>query len=104
MTYNLNIRQRKVQFSNVSRFRLSKILDYNCILKVAVPLFPDFKSKEMCIRQKSVALYFIDKLAFRAGNEKDGAQTDTTGCCSLRVKHVKLHKEHDSESALFDLI
>jgi DNA topoisomerase I len=31
----------------------------------------DFKSKEMRIRQRAVALYFIDKLALRAGNEKD---------------------------------
>ena len=31
----------------------------------------DMKSKEMRIRQRAVALYFIDKLALRAGNEKD---------------------------------
>ncbi|GMT00512.1 hypothetical protein PENTCL1PPCAC_22685 [Pristionchus entomophagus] len=31
----------------------------------------DFKSKEMRVRQRAVALYFIDKLALRAGNEKD---------------------------------
>ena len=29
----------------------------------------DFKSKEMRLRQRAVALYFIDKLALRAGNE-----------------------------------
>ncbi len=57
--------------------------------------FSDFKSKEMRVRQRSVALYFIDKLALRAGNEKDEDQADTVGCCSLRVEHIKLHEEHE---------
>jgi DNA topoisomerase IB len=34
----------------------------------------DFKSKEMRVRQRAVALYFIDKLALRAGNEKEEDQ------------------------------
>ena len=51
----------------------------------------DFKSKET--RQRAVALYFIDKLALRAGNEKDEDQADTVGCCSLRVEHITLHPE-----------
>ena len=34
-------------------------------------------------------MYFIDKLALRAGNEKDSDETaDTVGCCSLRVEHI----------------
>lgn len=54
----------------------------------------DFKSKEMKRRQRAVALYFIDKLALRAGNEKDEDEADTVGCCSLRVEHIKLHAKH----------
>ncbi|XP_068116888.1 DNA topoisomerase I, mitochondrial-like isoform X2 [Hyperolius riggenbachi] len=58
----------------------------------------DLKSKEMKIRQRAVALYFIDKLALRAGNEKEEGETaDTVGCCSLRVEHIKLHPELDGE-------
>ncbi|XP_071973366.1 DNA topoisomerase I, mitochondrial-like isoform X2 [Engystomops pustulosus] len=58
----------------------------------------DFKSKEMRIRQRAVALYFIDKLALRAGNEKEEGETaDTVGCCSLRVEHIKLYPELDGE-------
>jgi DNA topoisomerase IB len=57
--------------------------------------FADFKSKEMRVRQRAVALYFIDKLALRAGNEKDEDQADTVGCCSLRVEHITLHEEHE---------
>ena len=60
----------------------------------------DFKSKEMRIRQRSVALYFIDKLALRAGNEKDEDQADTVGCCSLRVEHITLHPEKDGKKMI----
>ncbi len=57
----------------------------------------DMKSKEMRLRQRAVALYFIDKLALRAGNEKDEDQADTVGCCSLRVEHITLHPEYQGE-------
>lgn len=58
----------------------------------------DFKSNEMRIRQRAVAMYFIDKLALRAGNEKDeNEEADTVGCCSLRVEHVKLYEKKDGK-------
>ncbi|NXY88440.1 TOP1M topoisomerase, partial [Alcedo cyanopectus] len=58
----------------------------------------DWKSKEMKKRQIAVALYFIDKLALRAGNEKEEGETaDTVGCCSLRVEHIKLHPKLDGQ-------
>lgn len=33
----------------------------------------------------ATALYFIDKLALRAGHEKDEDEADTVGCCTLKV-------------------
>jgi len=57
----------------------------------------DLRSKEMRVRQRAVALYFIDKLALRAGNEKDDDQADTVGCCSLRFEHLELHEEQDGK-------
>ncbi|GMR33925.1 hypothetical protein PMAYCL1PPCAC_04120, partial [Pristionchus mayeri] len=58
----------------------------------------DFKSTEMGVRQRAVALYFIDKLALRAGNEKDVDEAaDTVGCCSLRCEHIKLHHQLDEK-------
>ncbi len=37
-------------------------------------------------------MYFIDKLALRAGNEKDADESaDTVGCCSLRVEHISMY-------------
>ncbi|XP_017344819.1 DNA topoisomerase I, mitochondrial isoform X2 [Ictalurus punctatus] len=54
-------------------------------------------AREMKQRQRGVALYFIDKLALRAGNEKDDDTADTVGCCSLRVEHITLHKHQDGQ-------
>ncbi|KAI8128183.1 hypothetical protein FF38_08634 [Lucilia cuprina] len=66
----------------------------------------EWKSKEMRVRQRAVALYFIDKLALRAGNEKDEDQADTVGCCSLRVEHVQLHKSLNGKEnvVVFDFL
>uniref|UniRef100_A0A8C5GDI3 DNA topoisomerase I n=1 Tax=Gouania willdenowi TaxID=441366 RepID=A0A8C5GDI3_GOUWI len=58
----------------------------------------DLGSREMKKRQGAVALYFIDKLALRAGNEKEeGESADTVGCCSLRIEHITLHKQLDDK-------
>ncbi|XP_035900565.1 DNA topoisomerase 1 isoform X2 [Anopheles stephensi] len=66
----------------------------------------EWKSKEMRIRQRAVAMYFIDKLALRAGNEKDDDQADTVGCCSLRYEHIALHKELNGKEnvVVFDFL
>ncbi|CAI9738008.1 DNA topoisomerase I, mitochondrial-like [Octopus vulgaris] len=71
---------------------------YKHVDKIRATYREDWKSKEMRIRQRAVALYFIDKLALRAGNEKEEGETaDTVGCCSLRVEHIKLHPEIDNK-------
>lgn len=49
-----------------------------------------FDSKDPTKRQIAVATYLIDRLALRAGNEKDDDEADTVGCCSLKVEHVRL--------------
>lgn len=46
-------------------------------------------SDSLEIRQRATAIYLIDKLALRVGNEKDTSEeADTVGCCSLRVEHL----------------
>ncbi|KAK7198339.1 DNA topoisomerase IB, large subunit [Novymonas esmeraldas] len=50
----------------------------------------DFKSSDAHIAQRAVAMYFIDRLALRVGNEKSEDEADTVGCCSLRVEHIQL--------------
>ena len=49
-----------------------------------------FKSKDETSRQIAVATYLIDRLALRAGNEKDDDEADTVGCCTLKVENVTL--------------
>ncbi|KAL4234981.1 DNA topoisomerase 1 [Mactra antiquata] len=71
---------------------------HKCVDKIRANYQEDWKSKEMRIRQRAVAMYFIDKLALRAGNEKEEGETaDTVGCCSLRVEHITLHLEKDDK-------
>ncbi len=50
----------------------------------------EMKSKVMAERQRATAMYLIDRLALRAGNEKGEEEADTVGCCSLRLEHVTL--------------
>ncbi|RNC43506.1 DNA topoisomerase IB large subunit [Trypanosoma cruzi] len=54
----------------------------------------DFESRELMKAQRAVAMYFIDKLALRVGNEKGSDEADTVGCCSLRVEHIELKPDH----------
>ncbi|XP_013168227.1 PREDICTED: DNA topoisomerase I, mitochondrial [Papilio xuthus] len=79
---------------------------HKCIDKIRETYKNDWKAKEMRVRQRAVALYFIDRLALRAGNEKDDDQADTVGCCSLRVEHIQLHKEKDGKEyvVVFDFL
>jgi DNA topoisomerase-1 len=42
-------------------------------------------------QQIGTAIYLIDKLALRVGNEKNEDEADTVGCCSLRVEHVEIN-------------
>lgn len=79
---------------------------HKCIDKIRDTYRADWKAKEMRVRQRAVALYFIDRLALRAGNEKDDDQADTVGCCSLRVEHIDLHEEKDGKEyvVVFDFL
>ena len=59
------------------------------------------KDQLMSTRQLSTCLYFIDKLALRAGNEKGDDEADTVGCCSLKVKHIQLREPN---TVVFDFL
>jgi DNA topoisomerase-1 len=62
------------------------------ITRIRKEYIKDFGSSNRHIQQRSVALYLIDKLALRVGNEKGDDEADTVGCCSLRVEHVQLQE------------
>lgn len=55
----------------------------------------------MADRQRATAMYFIDRLALRAGNEKGEDEADTVGCCSLRCEHVTLEQPN---RVIFDFL
>jgi len=69
---------------DIARKLKKKIKDINAINE------QNMKSDDLKIRQISTALYFIDKLAIRVGNEKAEDETDTVGVTSLRVEHIEL--------------
>ncbi|KAF0041445.1 hypothetical protein F2P81_007343 [Scophthalmus maximus] len=74
-----------------------------CVDDIRNQYLLDLKSREMGTRQRAVALYFIDKLALRAGNEKEEGETaDTVGCCSLRVEHITLHERLEGNDCVVE--
>ncbi|OQR80981.1 DNA topoisomerase [Achlya hypogyna] len=52
------------------------------------------KAKDMFTRQRSTAMWVIDVLALRVGNEKGEDEADTVGCCSLRVEHASFSDDN----------
>ncbi|KAH9652100.1 DNA topoisomerase 1 beta [Citrus sinensis] len=64
-----------------------KLKDY--IHSIRAAYTKDFVSRDGTRRQIAVATYLIDKLALRAGNEKDDDEADTVGCCTLKVGNVE---------------
>lgn len=59
------------------------------------------KSDMMADRQRATAMYLIDRLALRAGNEKGEDEADTVGCCSLKFEHVTLKQP---KTVIFDFL
>lgn len=52
--------------------------------------YKNLSNSDIIIRQIATALYLIDKLALRVGNEKGEDETDTVGITSLRLEHISL--------------
>lgn len=77
------------------------ILPQNHVDKIRKDYTVDLKSKITADRQRATALYFIDRLALRAGNEKGEDEADTVGCCSLRYEHVTLEPPN---KVIFDFL
>ena len=50
--------------------------------------FTKMKSGSILEQQLAVTTYLVDKLALRAGGEKDDDLADTVGVCTLRVGHI----------------
>nr|XP_042903447.1 DNA topoisomerase 1-like [Parasteatoda tepidariorum] len=76
---------------DIAKFELSRAL-HKYSNKIKKDYMKGMKSDCPVYKQTSVALYFIDRLALRVGNEKGKDQVDTIGCCSLRKEHINLRK------------
>ncbi|KAF8113936.1 hypothetical protein N665_0043s0012 [Sinapis alba] len=64
----------------------------------------NFTSKDVSKRQIAVATYLIDKLALRAGNDKDDDEADTVGCCTLKVDNVECIHPNQLKSPVYKAI
>ncbi|CAK9217975.1 unnamed protein product [Sphagnum troendelagicum] len=75
--------------SDMQKYDKARVLkDYIADIRKTYTM--DFSSSDPTRKQIAVATYLIDRLALRAGNEKDEDEADTVGCCSLKVEHVTL--------------
>jgi len=74
---------------DVQKFEIARKLKkkYNTIIETNND---NLKSTDVKIRQIATALYFIDKLAIRVGNEKGDDGADTVGVTNLRIEHVDI--------------
>ena len=50
----------------------------------------NLESSNTKTKQLATALYFIENLALRVGNEKSKDEADTVGVISLRIEHIEL--------------
>ena len=64
------------------------------IKKIRAKNEANIRSSDMETRQLATALYLIDSLALRIGNEKTEDQADTVGVSTLRIKNVALLDNH----------
>lgn len=72
------------------------------IKKIRDGYMKDMESADPLVCQRATAIWIIDVLALRAGNEKDTEdEADTVGCCSLRVEHLKFE---EPKSVIFDFL
>lgn len=75
--------------SDLKKFEKARALKEH-IAKIRRDYTAELKAKETATRQRATAMYLIDRLALRNGNEKGEDEADTVGCCSLRFEHVTL--------------
>ena len=73
--------------SDMQKFDLAKKLKRK-IKNIRKENENNLHSSDKATRQIATALYFVDRLALRVGNEKGKNEADTVGVTSLRVEHI----------------
>ncbi|KAG7377085.1 DNA topoisomerase 1 [Phytophthora pseudosyringae] len=79
--------------SDLAKYEKARRLK-KCIDKIRRDYTKGLKAKDMFTKQRSTAMWVIDVLALRVGNEKGEDEADTVGCCSLRVEHMSFNDEN----------
>ncbi|TDH68765.1 hypothetical protein CCR75_009195 [Bremia lactucae] len=79
--------------SDLAKYEKARQLK-NCIEKIRRDYTKGLRAKDMSTKQRSTAMWVIDVLALRVGNEKGEDEADTVGCCSLRVEHMSFSDEN----------
>lgn len=79
--------------SDEEKYNKARILKKK-IKKIREKNEQNMKSEDLEIRQLATALYLIDKLALRIGNEKKEDEADTVGVTTLKIKNVYLLDNH----------
>ncbi|CAH1767435.1 12837_t:CDS:2, partial [Entrophospora sp. SA101] len=74
---------------DLEKFDKARKLDKH-LEKIRHDYTKDLEDKLESVRQRGTAMYLIDTLSLRAGNEKTVEEADTVGCCSLRCEHITL--------------
>jgi DNA topoisomerase I len=72
---------KKFELAKKLKKKIKKIIEYNNA---------NLTNRDIKIKQLATALYFIDKLAIRVGNEKSTDEADTVGVTTLRKEHLTL--------------
>lgn len=75
--------------SDLAKYEKARALK-DVIANVRKDYTKGLKSKDIVKRQMACATYLIDRLALRAGHEKDEDEADTVGCCTLKVSNVEM--------------
>ena len=77
--------------SDMKKFDLARKLRKK-IGQIRSTVSEHISSDDIKLSQMGIAIYLIDNLALRVGNEKGGDEADTVGVTSLRVEHITLDK------------
>lgn len=90
--------------SDREKFEKARALKEN-VVGIRKRITEGLKSKVPIEAQRNTALWLIDNLAIRAGNEKDTSEeADTVGCCSLRVEHIILGNDDEGHTVHFKFL
>jgi DNA topoisomerase-1 len=79
--FKANNDYNKFELARKLKKKIKRIIESNTV---------NLHDKDKKIKQLATALYFIDKLAIRVGNEKGDDESDTVGCTTLRLEHLIL--------------